>query len=461
MFTRVCLSLALLTAMPAWPQVDTNATGAGTNTADQTQMMTPAPVSGEAYPTAVGGSTTRSNYLRTGWVINTAYSDNVVGGGANRVSDTSYSIWPTIAIDQTTSRVHWMLNYSPGFTIYQHTSSLNQADQNMALNFRYRLSPHVTASLRESFQKTSNVFNQPNPLSGGAVSGSPQPPTIVVIAPTADQLTNMASMQLTYQFSRNGMIGVAGAFTNLHYPNQAEVPGLYDSSSSGGSAFYNHRLSKMHYVGATYQYSRILADPLNATAGTQTSATLDYSLNAPSETQTNAILLFYTIYLKPTLSFSISGGPQRYSVVQSPLPVYHSSSPALAASMSWQGLHTNFAASYLRVITSGGGLVGAFHSNGANASVHWQLARMWSAGFAVSYLTNKNVTPSSFVSSSGGHTVFGTVSLQHPLSEHFNVGFGYTRLQQSYSGIPAISNVPDTNREFISISYQFARPLGR
>ena len=58
MFTRVCLSLALLAAMPAWPQVDTNATGAGMNTADQTQMLTPPPVSGEAYPTAVGSDNT-------------------------------------------------------------------------------------------------------------------------------------------------------------------------------------------------------------------------------------------------------------------------------------------------------------------------------------------------------------------------------------------------------------------
>ena len=460
MLARIYLSLTLLTAMPAWSQMGMNATG-GSSSGDEALMQVPPPVSGDAYPTAVG-SEARSNYLRAGLVVNTAYSDNVLSGsGTNPVSDVSYSIFPTIAIDQTTPRLHWILNYSPGFTIYQHTSSYDQADQNVAMNFQYRFSPHVTASLRESFQKTSNVFNQPDSLSGAVISGSAQPPAVAVIAPNADQLTNTATMQLTYQFSRNGMIGVAGAFTNLHYPNPAEVPGLYDSSSSGGSAFYNHRLSKMHYVGVTYQHSRILADPLNAPGETQTSTILAYPVNAPSETQTNAILLFYTIYLKPTLSFSVSGGPQRYNVVQSPFPAYHSSSPALAATMAWQTHRTNFAASYLRVVTSGGGLVGAFHSNGANASGRWQLARTWGAGFVASYLITKDVTPSSFVSSSGGHTLSGTVSVQHPLSEYLNVGFGYTRLHQSYSGIPVISNAPNTNREFISISYQFARPLGR
>jgi len=445
MFTRVCLSLVLLGAMPAWSQVDTNATEAGTNTSDQTQMLTPPPVSSEAYTTAVG-STIRSNYLRTGWVINTAYSDNVVGGsGTNPISDVSYSIWPTIAIDKTTTRLHWILNYSPGFTIYQHTSALNQADQNVALDFRYRLSPHVTASARDSLQKTSNVFNQPDSFTGGAISGGVQPQPISVVAPTADQLSNTATMELTYQFSRNGMIGATGAFTNLHYFDPAEVPGLYDSNSGGGSAFYNHRLSRMHYVGATYQYLRFLT----------------YPTTERSETQTHSVLLFYTLYLNPTFSFSVSCGPQHFDVVQSPLPIYRSWSPALTASMGRQGRHMDIAVGYGRTVTSGGGLVGAFLSNSANASAHWQPARAWTLGSTAAYANNKNVTPSSLQSSSGGHTLTGTVSVQHPLGERFNVALGYTRLHQSYSGIPVISNTPNTNLEFISISYQLARPLGR
>ena len=87
-------------------------------------MLTPPPVSGEAYPTAVG-SESRSNYLRAGLTVNTAYSDNVLADvGTGPVSDISYSVFPTIAIDKTTSRLHWMLTYSPGFTLYQHTSAL-------------------------------------------------------------------------------------------------------------------------------------------------------------------------------------------------------------------------------------------------------------------------------------------------------------------------------------------------
>src|SRR6202011_5515097 len=216
-------------------------------------------------------------------------------------------------------------SYSPGFTFYQRTSARNQAEQNFAFDSKYRLSPHVTLSLRDSFQKTSNVLNQPNSDLAQPVSGAVFAPNDSVIAPVADMLRNTANATLTYQFSANGMIGGSGSFTNLHYPSQAEVPGLYDSSSKGGSVFYNHRLSKMHYVGATYQYQRFLA----------------YPAIGQSETQAHTIYLFYTLYLKPTLSISLFGGPQQSDTQQFGLPAMKAWSPAGGASMGWQGKLTS------------------------------------------------------------------------------------------------------------------------
>ena len=108
-------------------------------------------------------SETRSNYLRGGLVFSTAYqSDVMTGSNGQPISDVSYSIFPTISLDQTRSRLHWVFTYSPGYTFYQKTSSLNQANQNLGVNLTYRLSPHVTLSLRDSFQQTSSVLNQPN-----------------------------------------------------------------------------------------------------------------------------------------------------------------------------------------------------------------------------------------------------------------------------------------------------------
>jgi hypothetical protein len=270
-----------------------------------------------------------------------------------------------------------------------------------------------------------------------------------VVPPVADRLSNNADAEISYQFARMSMVGASGTFTNLHYPDPAEVPGLYDSSSKGGSAFYNHRLSKKNYLGVQYQYSRILAFPV----GPQ------------FDTQTHTLFLFYTVYFKPTLSLSLSGGPQRYEASQGSLFDSHSWSPAVNASLGWRGRFTTFAASYSRTVSGGGGLVGAFESNSATASARWQMARMWSIGTAASYAIYKNVltsVPASVgINTQGGHSIAGTVSLQHPIGQHFNAELGYTRMHQSYSGITVVSVAPDTNREYISISYRFNRPLGR
>ena len=68
-----------------------------------------------------------------------AYTDNVLGSvGGPPVSDVSYSISPFIALDETTTRLHWILTYAPGFTFYQKTSARNEADQNASINFQYR-----------------------------------------------------------------------------------------------------------------------------------------------------------------------------------------------------------------------------------------------------------------------------------------------------------------------------------
>jgi hypothetical protein len=447
MLIRVFVGIILLALCPLWAQVADSggAEAAGTSpSGGGGAMVTPAPVSGEGYSMGFT-SETRSNYLRGGLMFSTAYdTDATTGANGQPISDVSYSIFPTISLDQTRSRLHWVFSYAPGFTFYQKTSSLNQADQNLGVNLSYRLSPHVTLSVRDTFLKTSNVLNQPISDLANPVSGGVSVPNNSVIAPIADTLTNNANVSMTYQFSANGMVGASGTFTNLHYPNEAQVPGLYDSSSRGGSAFYNHRLSKMHYIGATYQYQMFLAYP---TVG-------------QSETQTNSIYLFYTVYLKPTLSISAFGGPQYSNTQQFGVPTMTGWSPAGGASMSWQGRVTSIAASYSRSINSGGGLAGAVEASTASGSFRRQLTRMLSMTIGGSYASNDLLNASPALNN-GGQTISANASVQRQIGEHFNLQAQYTRLHQSYNDIEAISIAPNRNRVAVNISYLFSRPLGR
>jgi len=462
------LAPALLVAMPVWSQQPAGAPeqtsvppansaanpDAGSDSGpvhSEDRMVTPPPVSGQSYPTA-SVSQERSNYLRGGVVFTTAYTDNAVGlVNGHPESDVSYSVAPTLAIDETTTRTHFVMTYAPGFTFYQHISSRNEADQNAAIDFTYRLSPHVTFAARDGFQKSSSVFNQPDLASAGGVSGGTEGGNFSVIAPIADRLSNTGNVGLTYQFALNAMIGASGTFTNLHYPNQSEVPGLFDSSSQGGSAFYALRISKVNYFGVAYQYQRLQSFPTQGT----------------NETQTHAVLLFYT--LRPSTRFSISffGGPQyaelspQFSTTGStPSPASTSWNPEAGGSLSWQGHVSNVAVSYAHMISSSGGLIGAVKQDIASASIGQQLSRTLNASVGGLYAQN-DILGAASLASDNGHTISGTVSLQQKVGQHLNVQLGYTRLHQDYSAVAVLAGTPDTNREFVSLSYQFSRPLGR
>ena len=450
MINRACFLLAIsLIPLALWSQEDITATRITSSGSDDSRMLVPPPVSTEAYPIEVG-SESRSNYMLAGLTFNTAYSDNVLGGiSAHGPSDVSYSIWPSIALDETTPRLHSIFTYDPGFTFYQRVSARNEADQNLGLELSYRLSPHVTLDLGDSFHKSSNILNQPDLLSANPVSGSPQVSAVSLIPPIADQMSNWGNVELTYQFALNSMVGATGRFTNVLYPDPAQVPGIYDSSSKGGSAFYSHRFSAKYYMGLIYQYEDLLAYPPGLLA----------------QTQTHSALLFYTVYFKPTFSLSFFGGPQYSDTQESVLPTNHSLSPAAGASLGWQGQHTNFALSYSRMIAPGNGLIGAANEDAANTSIRRQLTRTLSIGAYASYTNNKLLDPllsATVVNfSTGGHTIAGTASLDRQLHERFDLNLGYTRIRQSYGGFTGIPVAPNINREWVSISYKFSRPLGR
>jgi hypothetical protein len=128
--------------------------------------------------------------------------------------------------------------------------------------------------------------------------------------------------------------------------------------------------------------------------------------------------------------------------------------------MSWQGRLSSVAVSYSHMISGGGGLIGAVKMDSANASIRQQLTRTLSGSVSGGYAQN-NVLASAVAGASNGHTWSGTASAQQQFGQHLNVQLGYTRLHQVYSGVAVLATTPNTNREFVSISYQFSRPLGR
>jgi hypothetical protein len=201
----------------------------------------------------------------------------------------------------------------------------------------------------------------------------------------------------------------------------------------------------------TYQYQRLLS----------------YPAAGQNEAQTQAVLLFYTLYASARFSISAFGGPQYASIGPqlfaagiAPVPGSHNWNPAAGASLNWQAHLSSFALSYAHVIAGGGGLIGAVTMDSASASFRQQLSPTLSATVAGGYAQN-DVLDATPLTNENGHTVSATATLQQQFRQHLNVELGYTRLHEDYSTVAVLAATPNTNREFISISYQFARALGR
>ena len=111
-------------------------------------------------------------------------------------------------------------------------------------------------------------------------------------------------------------------------------------------------------------------------------------------------------------------------------------------------------------VSSGGGLIGAVRQDSANFSFRQQVSRTLSASVAGVYAQN-DVLGATPLSSENGHTFSGTATVQQQFRQHVNLQLGYTRLHEDYSTVAVLAATPDTNREFVSISYQFSRALGR
>jgi outer membrane protein assembly factor BamA len=130
--------------------------------------------------------------------------------------------------------------------------------------------------------------------------------------------------------------------------------------------------------------------------------------------------------------------------------------------VGWQGRHTSAAVSYLYTISDGGGLVGAVHSNAGAITLRQQLTRAWSLGASGTYADNTLVESAAATDlDDNGHTLGGSVSVQRTIGEHFSAQVGYSHLHQDYDNVAALATVTGRNREWMAVTYNFTRPLGR
>ena len=437
----LCIYFLLIAATSLCSQVVPSASG-GPVSLDDTQMMTPPPVSGDAYAITVGQEMERTNYLSAGMEFTGAYTNNLyLSDAPPKIGDEQYYFQPTFSLNRSTTRVSEDFSYSPGFTIYQHTSQLNGVSQEGVADYELHLAKYTVLKIRDIFSQNSNLYNQPNPFAPGGVSSTGQAANIF---PFANLLSNSSSAGIDYQYARNAMIGASASFDLLRYKDQASSsPSLQNQNVSGASAFFSRRLSPAHYTGLTYQFSKIITFPER------------------SYTDESTIMGFFTVYLTRNSSFSIIAGPQHYSTSAPSVATSSAWTPAIQASAGWDGRRASVAGSYSRGVSTTSGLVGAYRLDAFGGGASWQLARRWTLGFGGDYSSFSLVTPATTGVTSVGRTGTGSVSIIHPLTERLSSALAYAHFHQNQGLAGTSLPFPDSDRVTFSINYLFSRPIGR
>jgi hypothetical protein len=134
-------------------------------------------------------------------------------------------------------------------------------------------------------------------------------------------------------------------------------------------------------------------------------------------------------------------------------------SPTAGVMYSWKGSRTSLHAGYSRLISDGSGIAEAVTSQQADAEFKRMLAARWATTAGVVYARNN---PLHTVSATAPLRSFqGNAGIEYRLTDNLGMNILYGRQQQQYEYSLLPSATASQNRVWFSLSYNFARPLGR
>jgi len=377
-----------------------------------------------------------ANYLRAGINVEAAYDDNALLSEHDQVGSTIFSVFPNVAIGQSRSRLRWDLGYAGGLSVVERLSSRNQGSHSLDFSIEGRVSPHVTLRAEEDFQLRSGVFAGNQDLGGGGNG--------LLITPLASQRLNRTTVEGNYHFALNDVAGASGSFYDQHYGEVAGQSELIDTRGETGSVFWLHRVFGRNWAGPSYRYQHLTYDP------------------GAGISRTHSVLLVDTMTLSNRITLSGYIGPQRASneAAASGGGTVSSSGWSVMGGVDggWQNQRTSVSAGYSRSVADGGGVIGAVRTHTIHGEARRQIVGTWAISGGVTHGANSAVIGSSLgVNSADNTSVHVSVDRNVGKNLGFRIGYAHEFQKQVNSG--SESNA-DRNRVFVSLSYQWARPLG-
>jgi hypothetical protein len=410
----------------------------------------PAMLGGQGPSLAFRSEMERSNYIKGGVNVGADYDDNAFLTSSGQVGNTTFSVFPNIAIEQSTSRVRWSLGYAAGLTVNQQLSSQNQAAHDLGFSSEFRLSPHVNLRLAEDFSLTTGMFGA---NMGPGFQPGPGEPNASLITPLANRMSSQTVVETNYHFTPKDVVGATGSFYDLHYSDVSTGAGtLQNTRMASGAAYWLHELFHRDWGGLSYAFQRITFDP-------------------SGETRVHSFVAMNTLSLSRTFTVTAFIGPQ-YSAnqgVAATNPNFGASATfndwSLAGGVegNWQKERTSVAAGYSRTVNNGAGILGAVRLQNIYTTVRRELLPGCAATFSAAYGDNEAITLIGATNATSIKTTSVGASLERNIQRRlgFRIGYFHDFQDQSGSSEPLQNFNATRNRFSVTLSYQWAMPLGR
>jgi hypothetical protein len=430
--------------------VGVDAQSEGESSEDLPQI--PAMLGGRGSSLAFRSEMERSNYLRGGVNIGAGYDDNAFLASSGQVGNTTFSVFPSIAIAQSTSRMRWSLGYGGGLTVNQRLSNGNQGSHDLNFDSEFRVSPHVNLRVAEEFSLTAGIF--------GASAGSSFQPGAggsngTLITPLANRRSSQTVVETNYHFALKDVVGASGSFYDLHYSDVADVATgagtLVDTRSAAGSAFWFHQIFRRDWAGVSYRFQRLTFDP-------------------SGETRVHTFTVMNTLNIYKTFTVSAFIGPEHSdnhgvaaSVPDAGVSNFGDWSMAGGVEGGWQKERTSVTAGYSRQVSNGSGILGAVRLQNIHAALRRELIPGWAATLGVTHGSNGSLTLTSSSSATSIKTTSVGASVERNIGRSlgFQIGYFHDIQNQSGSSDPLQNFDANRNRFSVTLSYQWAKPLGR
>jgi len=407
----------------------------------------PSLLGGKGISLAFSSELERSNYLRGGVNVSAAYNDNPLLDASGSAGDASVSIFPNISIEQSSSRMRWTLGYAGGLTLNQRFTNQDQGSHNLNFDSDYRLSPHLNLRIAENFSMTTGFFDVGNGTEVVAGSGGPN---ASLITPLATQRSSLTTVETNYHVALNDLIGASGSFYDLNFTNVPAGTQLTDSETASGSAFWLHRLFRGDWGGASYRFDRISF--------------------SGGETRVHSFFAVNTLDLSHRFTLTGFIGPQHSDnqdvvLVGGTPQSLQSSAWSVAGGVEggWQNRRTSVSAGYSRSISDGGGVLGAVRLQNVYGNFRRQLVPGWAAALTASHGTNQSIIAASASSASSINLTSAGITVERTVGKRvgFVMGYSHDFQQQFFAPSASPQNLDASrNRFFVTVSYQWVKPLG-